>query len=407
MTERLYYVDANQRAFDARIVDMAGDGTRVYLDRSAFYPTSGGQANDLGTLDGVAVIDVTDEDERIAHVLAAPLPAAKGDTVRGEIDWARRHDHMQQHTGQHLLSAVLEDRLGLATVSVHFGADASTLDVAGAEGAALPLEPDALAAIETAANEIVAEARPVRVTFEDAAVATGLRKPSDRAGTLRIVTIEGLDRSACGGTHVATTALVGPIMLRRQEKVRQGLRIEFLCGRRALARARRDLDLLTRIARAWSASIDETATLVAAQADALRDRDAELARAAESLAGYRARELHAAQALGADGIRRIVERAIHGGADSARALGLAVSELPRAVLIAWSASPPSVLLATSPDSGLDAGRVLRPLLQAEGGRGGGSARLAQGAAPDESAVARVVAALAASPGALAQDTPAR
>src|SRR5512142_1795825 len=125
MTERLYYTDSYLRRFDAKVVDRSDDGRRVYLDRSAFYPTSGGQPHDLGTLEGIAITDVVDEDERVAHVLAAPLPA--GDGVRGEIAWERRFDHMQQHTGQHLLSAVLADLFGYNTVSVHFGADLATL----------------------------------------------------------------------------------------------------------------------------------------------------------------------------------------------------------------------------------------------------------------------------------------
>ncbi len=127
MTERLYYTDAYLRSFDARVVDRAKDGRTIYLDRTAFYPTSGGQPFDTGTLGGVAVADVVDEGERIAHVLAAPAPAS--DTVHGEIDWTRRFDNMQQHTGQHLLSAIFADRFKLETVSVHFGAESSTLDL--------------------------------------------------------------------------------------------------------------------------------------------------------------------------------------------------------------------------------------------------------------------------------------
>jgi len=125
MTDRLYYADAYCARFGARVTSRAEDGRRVYLDRSAFYPTSGGQRHDLGTLGGVAVTDVVDEDDRVAHVLAAPLDA---DEVEGVVDWPRRWDHMQQHTGQHLLSAIGADRFGWETVSVHFGAESSTID---------------------------------------------------------------------------------------------------------------------------------------------------------------------------------------------------------------------------------------------------------------------------------------
>lgn len=162
MTDRLYYADAYCTRFEARVLARAEDGRRVYLDRSAFYPTSGGQPHDLGTLGGVAVTDVVDEEDRVAHVLASPLPA---DAVEGVVDWGRRWDHMQQHTGQHLLSAVLEDLAGLRTVSVHFGAETSTLDVADAAGDAAPLPGDVMERVERRANGIVGEARPVVVSF--------------------------------------------------------------------------------------------------------------------------------------------------------------------------------------------------------------------------------------------------
>jgi alanyl-tRNA synthetase len=390
MTERLYYRDATLRTFSAALLDVADDGRKVYLDQTAFYPTSGGQPHDLGMLGGSRVIDVIDEGDRVAHVLDAPLDREVHIEVRGEIDWERRHDHMQQHTGQHLLSAVLDDLRHLKTVSVHFGPETSTLDVADAAGGGNVLPADVLAAVEDRANAIVAESRPVIVTFEDAAAVTGLRKPSDRDGILRIVTIDGVDRSACGGTHVATTAGIGPVLLRRQEKVKQGLRIEFVCGKRAIERVRRDLETLTRVARAFSGSIDDAAKLVEGQVAQLGELQAENRRLSESLASYRAVELFNSATPRADGVRVVVERVASGGADSARSLALAFAPLSRAMFIAASHAPPSVLVATSADSGLDAGRILKPLLEQVGGRGGGSARLAQGSAKSADAVDQVV-----------------
>ena len=392
MTERLYYRDATLKEFSARLVDIDAGGIRVYLDRTAFYPTSGGQPNDLGTLHGARVVDVVDEEDRIVHVLEQPVVVATGSELRGEIDWERRHDHMQQHTGQHLLSAVLEDMLGLRTVSVHFGPETSTLDVADASGSANVLGADVLAAIESRANALVAEARPVVVTFEDAAEAKGLRKSSDRGGELRVVSIDGVDRSACGGTHVASTAEIGPVLLRKQEKVRQGLRIEFVCGNRALRRVRRDLETLASVARAFSGSIDEAAKLVAGQAEQVAELQSENRRLSESLAKYRAVELHAASAPRGDGLRVIVER-LTSGVDSARSLALAFAPLARAVFIATSNTPPSILVATTNDSGVEAGKLLKPLLERVGGRGGGSARLAQGSVPSIEALESVLASL--------------
>src|SRR3712207_4801274 len=185
MTTRLYYTDSYLTSFDARITDRADGGRRIYLDRTAFYPTSGGQPFDRGTLAGVAVADVIDEGERIAHVLAEPLPEM-GDDVSGAVDWARRFDHMQQHTGQHMLSAVLAELLGRQTVSVHFGANASSLDLDSEA-----ISRDEVVAAERRANELVVENRPVTATFEEAGLVRGLRKASEREGTLRVVSIDG------------------------------------------------------------------------------------------------------------------------------------------------------------------------------------------------------------------------
>ena len=218
MTSRLYYTDSYLTAFEARIVDRTDDGRRLYLDRTAFYPTSGGQPHDLGTLAGAPVVDVVDEDDRVAHLLAEPANGTE--LVRGEIDWRRRFDHMQQHTGQHLLSAILHDLFGHQTVSVHFGAESSSLDLdVGA------IDRERIVEAERRANEIIWENRPVTVTFEDAATAPALRKAPTREGTLRVVSIDGVDRSACGGTHVRATGEIGALLVRSVERVKKQARL--------------------------------------------------------------------------------------------------------------------------------------------------------------------------------------
>src|SRR5919198_1223162 len=180
-TTRLYYTDSYLTSFDARVVEAADGGRRVYLDQTAFYPTSGGQPNDLGTLGSARVADVIDEGDRIAHILETPL-RSDATSIAGSIAWARRFDHMQQHSGQHLLSAVLAEAYGYHTVSVHFGADYSSLDLDVEAGSA-----DRIVEAEQRANLIVAENRAVTTTFEDASQAARLRKPSEREGTLRVV----------------------------------------------------------------------------------------------------------------------------------------------------------------------------------------------------------------------------
>ncbi len=224
------------------------DGCRVYLDRTAFYPSSGGQPNDLGTLGGRAVLDVIDEEERIAHVLASPLAES---AVEGCIDWPRRYDHMQQHTGQHLLSAAFVELFGLPTLSFHMGGEVSSIELGSKE-----LTEAQIDSVEERVSQIVGEARRVNIQFEAADAARDLRKPSGRSGTLRIIEIEGFDRSACGGTHVRSTAELGPIQIRKTEKIRGHVRVEFVCGTRALRRAKQDFRILSELGREGAAAFE-------------------------------------------------------------------------------------------------------------------------------------------------------
>ena len=390
MTNRLYYTDAYRTTFSASVVDRSDDGLRIYLDETAFYPTSGGQPHDRGLLGSMTVVDVVDEEDRIAHVLSLPLDAART-RLDGLIDWNRRFDHMQQHTGQHLLSAVFEDLFGAKTLSVHFGPDYSTLDV-DAES----ISRTQLVAGGERANAIVAEGRPVSVTFEDSAAASGLRKAPDRAGTLRIVSIAGIDRSACGGTHVRSTSEIGTVLLRSVEKVRKSTRIEFVCGLRAVRRARKDFESLAAIGASLSASLDDAAGLVAAQSERLKEGDNARKKLEKDLAVFRARERYDAATVDANGVRTIVVRDA-GSIDELRALAQAAFSLPKVVVVGALNSPPSVLVAASEDSGVDAGKLLKERLAAAGGRGGGSPRLAQGSVPDVAAVDAVVASLVATP----------
>ena len=391
VTERLYYTDSYLTAFDAAILGRADDGRRVYLDRSAFYPTSGGQPFDTGRLGGVDVVDVVDEGERVAHLLAAPV---SGDRLAGSIDWPRRFDHMQQHTGQHLLSAVIAERFGHATVGVHFGRDSATIDLdTGGFAHARAIEAESLA------NAVVTEDRPVRVSFEDAGTVTGLRKASDRQGILRVITIEGLDRSACGGTHVRATGEIGPILIRKVERVRQLVRLEFVCGARAIRRARADADLVTALAAAHPATPEELPARLEAQRAELKAAAAVRRELEEALAGLRARELYGAAAPDARGRRLAVVREPHGPVDRLRALAQAYSGLAGGIFVGVVAAPAGIIVAAATDSGLDAGRTLKAALESNAGRGGGNARLAQGTVTEPAALEAVLATLLAALGA--------
>jgi alanyl-tRNA synthetase len=378
MTDRLYYTDARLDRFTAVVLDIADDGRRVVLDRTAFYPTSGGQPHDVGTLGGIAVVDVIDEDERIAHCLAESIGVPVGSMLVGQVDMTRRFDHMQQHTGQHLLSAMLTDEFGWPTVSVHFGDDTNTVDVACDD-----FDPSALAAIERRANALIVQNHRVTVSFEDAAEATGLRKPSDRDGELRIVTIEGIDRSACGGTHVDFTGEIGALLLRRAEKTKGHTRIEFVCGHRAVSRARLDAELLSKAARALSASPQDLPALVELQLQRLTEGERERKRLAAELARYQATTMWTACIPDSDGVRRIVVSAT-GAVKESEPLAQQLVALGFCAVVVTNESVGGVLMATAADTEIDAGQKLRTALQAVGGRGGGSPRLAQGAVPDPS-----------------------
>jgi alanyl-tRNA synthetase len=380
MTDRLYYHDSYLTEFRARVVDVSPDRQRIYLDRTAFYPTSGGQPFDVGQLGGSDVIEVVDEGERIAHVLSEPLAETE---VDGRIDGDRRFDHMQQHTGQHLLSAVLLGMFDAPTVSFHLGAESSTIDISRA------LDSGQLLQAERRANQIVFENRPVTVSFQHSSEDLGLRKPTEREGQVRIISIRDLDRSACGGTHVRATGEIGPILLRKLDHVRGNLRIEFVCGGRAVARARSDFEALSQIARIFSASLDDAPAMVEVQREKLQETDRTRRRLATELAQASGRALYAGTPAGPDGIRR-AQRRVESLTEESRAEAQSFTAGGAAIFFALTENPPSVLLAVSPSSGVHAGNLLKPALAEVGGRGGGNATRAQGSVPSKEALGQLV-----------------
>ena len=248
-TERLYYFDSYLREFAARVARTGPDargGVRVYLERTAFYPESGGQPSDRGTLGGTAVLDVIDEGDEIAHILAE-TPA--GESVQGNIDWPRRFDHMQQHTGQHILSAAFERTGGYKTVSFHLGTESSTIDLDSDRVGARQME-----AAEELANSVVFKNHAVQISFRSAAEAQqlDLRKPTYREGDIRLVEVADFDLSACGGTHVNATGGVGVICIRKVDRAKGLPRVEFVCEGIAPGAARlRDLERSGTVAIEW------------------------------------------------------------------------------------------------------------------------------------------------------------
>jgi len=386
-TARLYWEDSYRTEFEARVLERDATGLRLYLDRTAFYPESGGQPCDTGWINDVAVREVVEEGERIAHVLEMPVTEER---VRGRIRWERRFDHMQQHSGQHLLSAVVLDLFGAPTVGFHLGAEVSTIDLGVAS-----LGREQIVRAEERANELVFRNLPIRARWEDAGEASELRRAVDRGGPIRIVTIEGVDRAACGGTHVRATGEIGPILIRKLDRAHKGVRLEFVCGLRAVRRARSDFEALTAIARTLSTGLDRAAEQAAAQARALEEGEKTRRKLALELALRRGRELYETTPAGPDGTRCVIRRQASGKADEElRALAQGFTERAGAVFLAVFEDPPSLLLAVSESGGWDAGAAVREALGAVGGRGGGSARMAQGSAPDRQALQEAAARLA-------------
>jgi alanyl-tRNA synthetase len=373
MTERLYYTDSYLSYVKARVVDADPASNILYLDRTPFYPTSGGQPHDLGIISGQLVLDVIDEGHRIAHRTAVPV---LDDTVECQIDWARRYDHMQQHTGQHVLSAVWMELFSVPTESFHMGAETSTIELGASELSAEQIE-----RAEQRANEVAREGRSVTVSFDNSQVASGLRKPSAREGLLRIVTIDGLDRSACGGTHVGSTAEVAPIQIRRSEKIRGNVRLEFVCGSRADRRARQDYRIIAELARLAAVGIDDLPEAVSKLRLRLSEAEKEKIRLLQEVGRLEGTILSAEVGPSQDGIRRAALD-VPSIDDAARIKAQTFTSQARSVVLMTGRSPSGVLVACSADSGLNAGKILRDALAVTGGRGGGSATLAQGNVSD-------------------------
>jgi len=375
MTERLYYQEPERRAFDAivtRVLERDGRPA-VHLDRTAFYPTSGGQPFDTGRLGEVDVVETIDEDDDIVHVLSAPL--ADRAAVRGDIDWARRFDHMQQHTGQHVLSAAFDRVFDNRTMSFHMGVDTSTIDLAR------EINGDEVERAVDEANRVVWDDRPVtiRTVSPEQAAQLPLRKEPVRSGPLRLIEVADFDLSACGGTHVARTGEIGVIAVSAIERFRGGSRVTFVCGGRALRAFRLQRDAIAGSIRHLSvAPSDLPATIERLQQDLKQSRK-DMARLQQSLAVHEAvRLLRDATSIG--GVR-VVAQALEGwDAAGLRAIATALTAHQSVAAVLLSATQPAAAaVARSADVALDANALLRTLMATFGGRGGGKADLAQGA----------------------------
>jgi alanyl-tRNA synthetase len=389
MTERLYYHDSYLRKFDARVESCEREGERwkVVLDRTAFYPTSGGQPHDLGTLNGVPVIEVADAlENKVVHYTSAELPVGP---AHGEIDWARRLDHMQQHTGQHLLSAAFIELFKFQTVSFHLGKELSTIDLETPAIVARHLEE-----AERRVNEIIFEDRVVKIQFgtaEELAEA-GIRKKVEREGTLRAIEVEGFDRQPCGGTHLERTGQAGLLLIRKLERRRESWRLEFACGYRALAVARGDFAALGQAASLLSCGLPDVPAVLAKTIEEKRALHSTVKRLEERLAEQESRDLLAAESAEKAGGVRVIARVFDDAtADYLRLL--AAKLVAEAEVVALLATRAAGQLVFAQSKGLphDMGAMLRETLKEFGGKGGGAKDVAQGSLPDAAKIDALLA----------------
>jgi alanyl-tRNA synthetase len=379
MTDRLYYHDSLLLRFTGTVVESGVSDGRpfVVLDRTAFYPSSGGQPSDRGRLGNRDVVDVVDRDDdgAVIHVVSEVIPI--GTSVEGEIDAARRIDHMQQHTGQHLLSAGFIRTANVPTVSFHLGAEVSTIDLTG------DVDASAIARAEDEANAVIFEDRDVIVRFVSAEEARTLplRKEPARSGTLRIVEVRDFDVSACGGTHVSRTGAIGSIAVTAWERYKGGTRVSFVCGGRTVRTLRQLRDASTTTARLLSVQASELPDAVARLQSEARDHRNRVRVLGEQLAAFEAAALRQ-DAADVNG-RRIVARVVDKDAGALKALALTIAaEGGPAVLLISAARPAAIVVARGGDAGVDAGAVLKAVVARFGGKGGGRPELAQGGGID-------------------------
>jgi alanyl-tRNA synthetase len=368
MTRRLYHDDAYLRRFDATVVAHTTwkDKPAVVLDRTAFYPEAGGQLGDHGTLATTRVVDTQETDDAIVHVIEGDAPAV-GTTVTGELDWARRRQHMVQHTAQHLLSGTLLDRAQAATASARLGESALTIDVTRDR------IPDAeLAAAEDLANDLIDDDLELRAWFPtaDELAALKLRRDPKVTADIRIVKIGDFDFSPCGGTHCARTSQLGTVRITNSERYKGMTRVTFTAGRRGRAELFGRDQVLRGLATQFSCSPAD----VPAAIDKLR-RDAEGASTEVTALKSRLATLMLAQ-LG-DGPRVIAQLPVD--AELLRSLAAKLSGAGRdALLAAPDGEALHVVLFRAPGSTLDCAALWKQLAAKVGGRGGGKPERAEG-----------------------------
>ncbi|MFC2173003.1 DHHA1 domain-containing protein [Acidobacteriota bacterium] len=380
MTKKIYLEDAYRKEFTAEIIRTrpCEQGCRVVLDRTCFYPEGGGQPCDLGMIGDSAVLDVAESGGEIVHTLTSEL---QGGETKGIIDWDRRYDHMQQHTGQHLLTRCFLKTAGADTVGFSLGKDYSTIELNSES-----LSQDDFYEAENRINRIVSEARSINIRWIDREQIEllGIRArglPED-VKSVRVIEIEGLDSTACGGTHLKNTAEIGPVHIIGTERIRGRQRIAFLCGERAHSDYRRRKEILQEVCTDLSTGADDLREIIRGKISEVRGYAKALESTRLELAGYMAEALFAG-AEQADDVRVVAHIVDAWSMREITALAVEIASSGRAVaLIGSKGKKSSMAFAASPDSGIDAGKLMITAANAFGAKGGGTAELSRGGCPD-------------------------
>ena len=289
MKELFYYEDAMMKEFTAEIVKTGSEETRnfIVLNNTAFYPTGGGQPHDTGWINDLEIIDVEKVNDEIRHYTAGNLSNISGE-IKGKLNWVRRFDHMQQHTGQHILTAAFEELFDFATVSFHLGTELVTIDLNVGE-----ISDDQLAAAEKRANEIILENRPIETKWvtKDELAQYNLRKDVKVDEDIRLVIIPDYDYNGCGGTHPTSTGQVGLLKILATEKMKQQIRVHFVCGNRVLQQLAMRKNVLSDVARQLSAPEEEAAEALRKFVKTAKSTEKSLAEAQDALLEFEAQAL--------------------------------------------------------------------------------------------------------------------
>lgn len=379
-TERLYYTDSHLTEFEARVTgvtERVSGWVAVTLDRTAFYPTGGGQPSDTGTLDDTRVVEcIETEDEGVLHVVQG-RELRVGATIKGQIDWPRRLDHLQQHTGQHILSQAFINLFNAETRGFRMLDQYCEIDVALDE----PTEEKIEKAVELA-NRIIWEDRAIlirQVTKEEAALLP-LRKDSAREGELRLIEIEGFDLTPCGGTHAGRTGEVGLIAVRSFERAKGLTRIDFVAGGRALSDYRRANHTARSCAAIFSVGRDDAPTSVARLLEENKQLTRRIRVMEEITARVEAEELLSEARILDGGVKLCARIFENRDADSLKKLAQALIAHPATIALLGSRETDAarLIFARSADAPGDMNALMREACQMLDGRGGGRADMAQG-----------------------------